>query len=172
MPQFLDKSNDCAQKLLQLVSKGTVVIAELMYLSDNIPESLLRYNDPNNPESQILFDFGFFGLEQIEEDKIDADEVLFQLDEDFRETHEDIVARFYRLFHSIYSFHLELSEWIEDLQNDVFIQQTLEVYFYAYCHSLFYLMKKESKSFPRVSIFLVLCFCFWMKKFLVPSVRR
>jgi len=48
-------------------------------------------------------------------------------DEEFRENNLPLLTRFYLLFESIYKYVKDLTKYLEDLEQGVFIQQTLEV---------------------------------------------
>jgi len=47
-------------------------------------------------------------------------------DENFRETYQDIIERFFLIFKSIYIYYLDLNSFFENVQNGFFIQHTLE----------------------------------------------
>ena len=62
---------------------------------------------------------------------------LLELDKEFRESHIDILKRFYLLFESIYKYVADYARYIEDLQQGVFIQLTIEVIFSFHVFSYF-----------------------------------
>ena len=47
-------------------------------------------------------------------------------DEEFRENHLEILTRFYKVFESIHRYVTDLNKFLEDLDEGVYIQQTLE----------------------------------------------
>ena len=47
-------------------------------------------------------------------------------DEEFRENHLEILTRFYKVFESIHKYVIDLNRFLEDLDEGIFIQQTLE----------------------------------------------
>ena len=47
-------------------------------------------------------------------------------DEAFRENHLEILTRFYKAFESIHRYVIDLNRFLEDLEEGVYIQQTLE----------------------------------------------
>ena len=47
-------------------------------------------------------------------------------DEEFRENHLEILTRFYKAFESIHRYVIDLNRFLEDLEEGVYIQQTLE----------------------------------------------
>lgn len=51
------------------------------------------------------------------------------MDEEIRENHIEILTRFYVAFESIHKYATELNTYIEDLEEGVYIQQTLETVF-------------------------------------------
>ena len=47
-------------------------------------------------------------------------------DEEFRENHLEILTRFYKAFESIHRYVTDMNRFLEDLEEGVYIQQTLE----------------------------------------------
>ena len=47
-------------------------------------------------------------------------------DEEFRENNLEILTRFYKAFESIHRYVIDLNRFLEDLEEGVYIQQTLE----------------------------------------------
>jgi WASH complex subunit strumpellin len=43
---FLDPNNDCGQTILKLVASGSAILAELLRLSNHIPEVFLFDSSP------------------------------------------------------------------------------------------------------------------------------
>lgn len=56
-------------------------------------------------------------------------QILQDLDEEIRENHIDLLTRFYIAFESIQKFATDINSYIEDLEEGVYIQQTLESVF-------------------------------------------
>jgi WASH complex subunit strumpellin len=48
------------------------------------------------------------------------------LDEEFRENYTDILTRFYLVFESLHKYITDLNRFVDDLEEGLFIQQTLE----------------------------------------------
>jgi len=51
---------------------------------------------------------------------------LQDLDEEFRENYIDILRRFYLVFESLHKYITDLNRFLDDLEEGLFIQQTLE----------------------------------------------
>lgn len=51
---------------------------------------------------------------------------LQDLDEEIRENNLDIITRFYLAFESIHKYVIDLNRFLEDLEEGLYIQQTLE----------------------------------------------
>ena len=49
-----------------------------------------------------------------------------ELDQEFKDNHIEILKRFYLLFESIYRYVKDYIQYIQDLEEGVFIQHTLE----------------------------------------------
>ncbi|XP_039285304.1 WASH complex subunit 5-like [Nilaparvata lugens] len=124
---FLADNNPCGTYLLKLVSRGNAIIAELLRLKDYIPpvfkwdkkQDQIKYAD-------IVSDFSYFEKLDEFDKKIENDMTLQDLDDEFREGHIDILERFYNAFESIQKYASDLNGYIEDLEEGVYIQQTLE----------------------------------------------
>jgi hypothetical protein len=57
---------------------------------------------------------------------IQAKEAL-ELDAEFKENHVDILKRFYMLFESIWKYVTDYVRWLDDVDQGIYIQQSLEV---------------------------------------------
>jgi hypothetical protein len=51
---------------------------------------------------------------------------LQELDEEFRENHAETLARFYAAFESEHQYVMELNRLVEELEEGIFLQQSLE----------------------------------------------
>ena len=78
-----------------------------------------RYGD-------IIFDFSYFKGPEFWESKLEAKPELQDLDEEFRENNIEIVTRFYLAFQSVHKYIVDLNRYLDDLNEGVYIQQTLE----------------------------------------------
>lgn len=75
---------------------------------------------------QIIFDFRYLKSVEYYENRIENSAELLELDAEFKENHMEILRRFYALFESIYKYGQDYLRYLEDLEEGVFIQQTLE----------------------------------------------
>lgn len=126
---FLAEENVAGQTLLRLVSRGNAIIAELLRLSDHIPQAYrLDNKDPAwKKYTEIIFDFTYLKQGEYHENKIENNSYLQDLDEEFKDSHIELLKRFYLLFESIYKYVSDLKKFLEDLESGVFIQLTLEI---------------------------------------------
>lgn len=124
---FLAENNVCGQTLLRLVSRGNAIIAELLRLSDYVP-SVFKLETKADKEkySDIILDFSYFKSSEYYDHKIENNPDLAELDDEFRDNHMEILTRFYLAFESIYKFVVDLNRYLEDLDEGIYIQQTLE----------------------------------------------
>ncbi|ELK24738.1 WASH complex subunit strumpellin [Myotis davidii] len=74
----------------------------------------------------IIFDFSYFKGPELWESKLEAKPELQDLDEEFRENNIEIVTRFYLAFQSVHKYIVDLNRYLEDLNEGVYIQQTIE----------------------------------------------
>lgn len=127
MVDFLADNNPCGQAILRIVSRGNAIIAELLRLSEFIP-SVFRLRDKAEQQKygDIICDFSYFKGPDDYEGKLDSKSELQDLDEEFRENHIEILTRFYLAFESVHKYVFDLSRFLEDLNEGVYIQQTLE----------------------------------------------
>ncbi|XP_053415600.1 WASH complex subunit 5 isoform X2 [Nycticebus coucang] len=127
MLDFLAENNLCGQAVLRIVSCGSAIIAELLRLSEFIP-AVFRLKDRADQQKygDIIFDFSYFKGPELWESKLEAKPELQDLDEEFRENNIEIVTRFYLAFQSVHKYIVDLNRYLEDLNEGVYIQQTLE----------------------------------------------
>lgn len=57
---------------------------------------------------------------------VSIEQELQDRDEEFRENHLEILTRFYKVFESIHKYVIDLNRFLEDLEEGIYIQQTLE----------------------------------------------
>ncbi|KAL6032938.1 hypothetical protein STEG23_010927 [Scotinomys teguina] len=127
MLDFLAENNLCGQAILRIVSCGNAIIAELLRLSEFIP-AVFRLRDRADQQryGDIIFDFSYFKGPEFWESKLEAKPELQDLDEEFRENNIEIVTRFYLAFQSVHKYIVDLNRYLDDLNEGVYIQQTLE----------------------------------------------
>lgn len=127
MADFLAENNQCGQNILRLVSRGNAIIAELLRLSDFIPAVFKLDNQSDVAKyGELIADFSYFKNAEYFENKIETRTELQDLDDEFRENHIEILTRFYQAFASVHKYVTDLNRFLEDLNEGVYIQQTLE----------------------------------------------
>uniref|UniRef100_A0A673IWW6 WASH complex subunit 5 n=1 Tax=Sinocyclocheilus rhinocerous TaxID=307959 RepID=A0A673IWW6_9TELE len=127
MVDFLAENNLCGQAILRIVSRGNANIAELLRLSEFIP-AVFRLKDKSDQQKygDIICDFSYFKGPEYYESKLEAKPELQDLDEEFRENNIEILTRFYLAFESVHKYVVDLIRYLDDLNEGVYIQQTLE----------------------------------------------
>ena len=117
----------CNQELLKLIARGSAIICEILRLKDFIPEP---YSNPNEEKlyKDIIFDFSIFSFGKIDafEQKLRANQDIFDKDEDFRENYIELIERFYSLFDSIYQYVTDWKTFLEQVQTGKFVQHTID----------------------------------------------
>jgi WASH complex subunit strumpellin len=126
MPDFLHPDNSAGQTLLQLVARGSAIIAELQRISDHIPPVFLGTSREQAKYASILLDFRYLASMDSYDEKLDNDQYLLDLDDEFRENHMTILERFFSLFDSIYRYVTDYMQYLESLGDGVFVQHTTE----------------------------------------------
>lgn len=127
MTDFLADNNPCGQYILRLVSRGNAIIAELLRLKHYIPPVFrLETKHDQQKYGEILSDFSYFKTSDEFDQKIDNNAKLQDIDEEFRENYTEILSRFYLAFESIHKYVSDLNKYIDDLEEGIYIQQTLD----------------------------------------------
>ncbi|XP_022693191.1 WASH complex subunit 5-like isoform X2 [Varroa jacobsoni] len=118
---FLAENSPCGQTLLRIVSQGHTIIAKLTRLSSMIPSQLSddRYSD-------ILLDFSYFKNIDAFEKRLDNEPRIAEMDEVFKENHLESLSKLYLAFECVYSYTVELNQFLEELNEGVYMQQSLE----------------------------------------------
>ncbi|KAM8966808.1 WASH complex subunit 5 [Pelodytes ibericus] len=127
MVDFLAENNHCGQAVLRIVSRGNAIIAELLRLSEFVP-GVFKLKDKADQQKygEIIFDFSYFKGPEICEGRLETKPELQDLDEEFRENNIEILTRFYLAFESVHKYIVDLNRYLEDLNEGIYIQQTLE----------------------------------------------
>ncbi|KAG8133940.1 putative WASH complex subunit strumpellin-like protein [Naja naja] len=127
MLDFLAENNLCGQAILRIVSCGNAIIAELLRLSEFVPP-VFRLKDKADQQKygDIIFDFSYFKGPELCEGKLEAKPELQDLDDEFRENNIEILTRFYLAFQSVHKYIVDLNRYLDDLNEGIYIQQTLE----------------------------------------------
>ncbi|XP_048363465.1 WASH complex subunit 5 isoform X1 [Sphaerodactylus townsendi] len=127
MLDFLAENNHCGQAILRIVSCGNAIIAELLRLSEFIP-GVFRLKDKADQQKygEIIFDFSYFKGPEVCEGRLEAKPELLDLDDEFRENNIEILTRFYLAFQSVHKYIVDLNRYLDDLNEGIYIQQTLE----------------------------------------------
>ncbi|KAM3928299.1 WASH complex subunit 5 [Leptodactylus fuscus] len=127
MVDFLAENNLCGQAVLRIVSRGNAIIAELLRLSEFVP-GVFRLKDKADQQKygEIIFDFSYFKGPENCEGRLEAKPELQDLDEEFRENNIEILTRFYLAFESVHKYIVDLNRYLDDLNEGIYIQQTLE----------------------------------------------
>ncbi|XP_068618614.1 WASH complex subunit 5 isoform X2 [Battus philenor] len=74
----------------------------------------------------IILDFSYFEVSDVQEKKINSNLKLQDIDDDLKEKYLDLITRFYLLFENIYQYILDLNTFVEQLNDGAFIQQTID----------------------------------------------
>ncbi|XP_017775271.1 PREDICTED: WASH complex subunit strumpellin isoform X2 [Nicrophorus vespilloides] len=129
MSEFLADNNVCGQSILLLVSRGNAIISEILRLKDYVPDLFRLSKQDGQKYADIILDFSYFKISEAQEQKIESNEVLRNLDEEFRDNHIDIISRFYFAFESIHTYIKELNCYIDELEDGYYIHQNMETVF-------------------------------------------
>ena len=154
---FLDPNNDCGQAMLKLAANGSAILAELLRMSNHIPDVFLFDSSQHNPKEgpnnqvmtidgelldpatasmlyyeqkkyeQIMFDLNDYKNIDGIEAKIQNNIDLIDLEENFRESYMEIIERFFQLFDSIFNYYQDFKTFIANVNDGYFIDYSLEI---------------------------------------------
>lgn len=91
-----------------------------------LPIYRLQSKDDIAKYGEILHDFSYFNVSAAIDKAIETNQKLYDLDDDIRIENFEILTRFYLAFESILLYAHELQSYVNDLNEGVFIQQTIE----------------------------------------------
>ena len=121
----MDDGNATAlHSLTGLVSRAQALVAELLRLSDRVPPSFVPEQHPKYAD--VLFDFRYLKTTEAHEERVESSAALLDLDEEFRENNLPLVERFFTLFDRIVRWHADFIRFLDDVDDGVYIQHTLE----------------------------------------------
>ena len=84
MEDLLHDENICGRNLLRLASRGSAIIAELLRLSENIPEAFREEGDIADPQqrkyAKVIYDLNYLKDPQEYERRINESDDLIDLD--------------------------------------------------------------------------------------------
>lgn len=66
--------------------------------------SVFTDRDEQNKYNTLLFDFKYLNSSELQEQRIQSNPQDAELDTEFRESHMEILTRFYKLFESVYKY--------------------------------------------------------------------
>ncbi|KAI3382289.1 hypothetical protein SNEBB_011383 [Seison nebaliae] len=127
------QDNICCQILVKLVARANAIITELLRLSEHIPKPFKHFS-PNNDESvrqyyrDLIIDFTYFEEKRkvLFDDTLWKSAELQKKDDELRQEYSTLLVRFYEVFESIYKYYRDLTQFVEDVENGLHIQYTLE----------------------------------------------
>eukprot|EP01128_Nolandella_sp_AFSM9_P012702 TRINITY_DN9532_c0_g1_i1.p1 TRINITY_DN9532_c0_g1~~TRINITY_DN9532_c0_g1_i1.p1 ORF type:complete len:1160 (+),score=275.21 TRINITY_DN9532_c0_g1_i1:17-3496(+) len=130
--QFLHEKNAAGQTLLRLCARGNAIIAEILRLSAYIPAPfLLATRADQKKYSHIILDFAYLDRQKGKgpdyyEQVIESNHALTSLDLEFKETYIRKLGRFYKLFEVIWTYGVDLKQYLKDVEGGHHLQSTLE----------------------------------------------
>lgn len=124
--EFLSEDNPCGRSALKIVAKGQAIIAELLRLAKFTPDAFI---DPVGAGvGEVVFDLRYLDRSNQDEcdRRISASETLLDMDASFLDTHFAFCERVYNLFRTIRQYSKDVSSFVNELNDGIFVQQTLE----------------------------------------------
>ena len=119
--------NGAVQALLRLSSRGEALVAEILRLSDHVPPLFVMADRVEQKMyGDVLLDFRYLKSPELFEHRIEVSTELQERDREVWEAHAPLVCRFFALFESVYTYAKDFAKCVQDLQDGVYIQQTVE----------------------------------------------
>lgn len=115
---------ECGRHALQLAARGSTIIAELLGLSEHIPTPFVA--PEKTAQAALISDYTYFPHQEVFDQRIRSSETLRQEDEDFAQTHMELLERFFHLFRSVYLYAVEVNRFVRDIQSGAFVSHTLD----------------------------------------------
>ncbi|KAG6548557.1 hypothetical protein Mapa_010045 [Marchantia paleacea] len=110
--------------LLRIVSRAQALLAELLRLSDRVPRVFHPTSDSRF--APVIYGFRYLKSPELFEERIEANADLLALDDEFRETYQNFLERSFFLFDGIVKYYSDVMRYLEDLQEGVYIESTVE----------------------------------------------
>ncbi|BBM98850.1 WASH complex subunit strumpellin [Marchantia polymorpha subsp. ruderalis] len=110
--------------LLRIVSRAQALLAELLRLSDRVPP--VFHPNTDSRFAPVIFGFRYLKSPELFEERIEASADLLALDDEFRETYQNFLERIFFLFDGIVKYYSDVMRYLEDLQEGVYIESTVE----------------------------------------------
>lgn len=124
---FDDLTNLWSTNLLGIVSNGNSIIAELNRLAEMIPNVFKLQNKQDQLKfGDLICDFSYFKNSDSFERKLEQNASLQNLDTELKTSYLDILTRFFILFESAHKYIIDLNKFIDDLEDGIYIQQSIE----------------------------------------------
>jgi WASH complex subunit strumpellin len=91
---------------------------------EQLADAVMRQEFKKN--EKILFDFTYLDNSDALDDVIQNNIELIELDENFKESYQEIVVRFFDLFESIYVYYEDLRRFLDNVHQEHYIDHTIE----------------------------------------------
>lgn len=91
----------------------------------DVQEARLRYSEQAK-YLNVLFDLEYIQDPDRYDNMINDSVELTELDERFKESYIEIIKRFYDLFEQIFLFYQDVSQYLNDIQEEKYIEFTID----------------------------------------------
>lgn len=91
----------------------------------DVQEARLRYSEQAK-YLNVLFDLEYIQDPDRYDNMINDSVELTELDERFKESYIEIIKRFYDLFEQIFMFYQDVSQYLNDIQEEKYIEFTID----------------------------------------------
>lgn len=123
-PLGQDEEHTANTALCTLCSRAQALISEVLRLKDRLPD--VFYPEQNPKFAPVLFDFKYLKTPEVFDERVEASSELLDLWDELRENFMPLIERYFQLFDRVVRYHYDAVRFLEDLQEGVYIQHTLE----------------------------------------------
>lgn len=119
--QFFSESY-CGKAFLRLIARGSTIVAELLRLSNNIPQVFFPNSSDHKKYKEMLFDFNYLRNIEAFDEKVTQLPNYEALEENLFDRYSDIIERFMRLFESINRYNDDINTLVNEIEDSFYVE--------------------------------------------------
>ena len=112
----------CGKAFLRLISRGSTIVAEILRMSNNIPQIFFPHTADHKKFKDLLFDFNYLRNMEAYDEQVTKIPDYERLEEDLFERYSAITERFMRLFESIIRYNDDLNNLIDEIKDNSYVE--------------------------------------------------
>lgn len=112
----------CGKAFLRLIARGSTIVAELLRLSNNIPQVFFPNSSDHKKYEKMLFDFNYLRNIEAYDEKVTELPNYEVLEENLFDRYSDIIERFMRLFESINRYNDDIGTLVNEIEDGFYVE--------------------------------------------------